>query len=263
MAIVSFRGIPVLFATAASLLSVTSAQAQIAEAPFTTSILTAYVLHFGQSLNQAQQAWGTGPLFNFGLGDNGNGVSGNVTHAYSGGLLTNITINVNELRNQQNPFQNYNDPYARLYGVVQFTPAVNTPYTIGGAISMVLSGSAASNSSASGSVWLEQVGGPTLATFGSSFYRGSNVSIIGSIYDSAAPLSGSPSGTLLAGVTYRLGWDLSAASQINGDSSLYVNTFALDGPQYLSITFAPSPGAAALLGLGGLAVTRRRRERTD
>lgn len=235
--------------------------AQITEAPFPTSILTAHLLHMGPSLNQYQQTWGVFPQFNFGMGDAGNGVAGNVLHAYSGGLLTNITINVNELRNTPSAPYNYNDPFARIYGQVLLTPVVNTAYTVGGSIDMVLSGSAASSSSTSGSVWLEQVGGPVLASFGNSMFRNTNVSTVGSIYDSAAPLSGSGTGTLLAGVTYRFGWDVSLGSLYNGDSSLYANIFALNGQQSISISFAPTPGSGAALALGGLAVARRRRRR--
>lgn len=235
--------------------------AQITEAPFPTSILTAHLLHMGPSLNQYQQTWGAFPQFNFGMGDAGNGLAGNVLHGYTGGLLTNITINVNEFRNTP-PAHNYNDPFARIYGQVLLTPAVNTAYTVGGSIDMVLSGSAASSSSTSGSVWLEQVGGPVLASYGGSMFRNANVSTVGSIYDSAAPLSGSGTGTLQAGVTYRFNWDISVGSLYNGDSSLYANVFALNGQQSISISFAPTPGAAAALALGGLAAgSRRRRNR--
>ncbi|MDP1663307.1 MAG: hypothetical protein Q8L55_15450 [Phycisphaerales bacterium] len=233
-------------------------QAQIAEAGFPTSILTAHLLHFGPSLNQYQQTWGVMPQFNFGMGDAGNGVAGNVLHGYTGGLLTNITINVNELRNTP-PAHNYNDPFGRIYGHVLLTPVVNTAYTIGGSVDMVLSGFATSSSSTSGSVWLEQVSGPVLATFGGSLSRNTTISTVGSIYDSAAPLSGSATGTLLAGVTYRFGWDVSVGSLYNGDSSLYANVYTVSGQQSISISFAPTPGAGAVLALGGLAAGRRRR----
>lgn len=248
-----------LCATAAAVSFVPAAtQAQITEAGFPTSILTAHLLHFGPSLNQYQQTWGVMPQFNFGMGDAGNGVAGNVLHGYTGGLLTNITINVNELRNTP-PAHNYNDPFARIYGQVLLTPVVNTAYVIGGSVDVVLSGFATSSSSASGSVWLEQVSGPVLATFGGSQFRNTTVSSVGSIYDSAAPLSGSATGTLLAGVQYRFGWDVSMGSLYNGDSSLYANVFTLSGLQTISISFAPTPGAGALLALGGLAAGSRRR----
>ena len=173
------------FGAAVMALAVASAQGQVSEAVFPTSILNGAIGNYAGVI----QTWipftpypGT---FNYGMGNNANGVSGTVTHVYSGGQLSSITVNVAELR-------------------VQFTAAVNTPYVIGGSVSMVLSGSAASSNSASGSVWLEEVGGPTVASFGSSMFRNTNTSVIGSIYDSAAPLSGSATGTLQAGVTYRL-----------------------------------------------------------
>ena len=153
----------------------------------------------------------------------------------------------------------YNDPGAHAWVRIQFTPTVNTPYTIGGSISMVLSGNAASSHSASGSLSLEELNGPTIASFGSSMFRNTNTSIIGSIYDSAAPLSGSATGMLQAGVTYRLNWDFACSGLINLDQGMFADVFALDGPQFFSISFVPAPGTAALLGLGGLMTTRRRR----
>ena len=231
------------------------ASAQIAEAGFTTSMMNVAPNHVN---NSVWQGWSFGNQ-NYGIGTNLNGGSGSWTHTYSAGLLTNITVNINELRNEYSPFHNFNDPGIRIYGGVQFTPAVNTPYAIGGSIDMVLSGSAASSSSASGSVVLQQLSGPTLASFGSSFARNSNVSIVNNVFDSAAPLSGSNTGMLLAGVTYRLIWDFSANSLINGDTCLYANVFNLSGPQFFSISFLPTPGSAAILGLGTLLAARRRR----
>jgi len=166
---------------------------------------------------------------------------------------------VNELRNQYSQFHPYNDPSVRISGGVQFTPSVNTPYLIGGAIDMVLSGSASSSSSASGLVWLEQLSGPTLASFGSSFARNTNSSIVGNIYDSASPLSGSATGMLSAGTTYKLNWDFSVSSLINLDTGLYANTYSLSTPPNLSISFVPTPGSAMILGIAGLSAIRRRR----
>lgn len=234
---------------------VESARGQIAEAGFPTSIMNVAPAYVN---NSVWQGWSLGNQ-GYGIGTNLNGGSGNWTHTYVGGNLTDITVNVNELRTQYSQFHPYNDPSVRIWGGVQFTPAVNTQYAIGGAISMVLSGSAASSSSTSGLVWLEQLSGPTLASFGSSFARNTSMSITGSIYDSASPLFGSATGMLSAGVTYRLNWDFMVSSLINLDTGLYANTFALSGPQSVSISFVPAPGAGALLGLGMLAASRRRR----
>lgn len=244
-------------ASAVVLGSAVAARAQVTESGFPTSSLTVAPAHVGGSV---WQGWS---LVNqsYGIGTNLNGGSGNWTHTYSGGSLTNITVNINELRNEYSQFHNFNDPSVRIYGSVRFTPAANTPYLIGGSVDMVLSGSAASSSSAVGSLWLEQVSGPTVASFGSSFSRAGNVSIVGNIYDSAAPISGSNAGMLSGGVAYQLNWDFSVSSLINGDTGLYSNVFSLSGPQNFSISFLPAPGAAALLGMGGLAAARRRRGR--
>lgn len=245
-----------LTAVAATSLTTLSAHAQINEAPFPTSILNS---QHGTSGNFVQQTWNTGPLFNFGMGSNANGVSGRVTHTYQSGLLTNITLFLNELRNSNDQFVTINNPWARSWGVIQFTPAVNTPYQLGGVVDMVMTGNASSVSTAVGSLSLAQVGGPTLASYGASAIRNTNSSQIDAIYDSATPLSGSSTGLLLAGMTYRLNWDFRVDSTINGDPSLSANVTSFREPANFSITFLPTPGAAALLGLGGVIATRRRR----
>lgn len=252
----SVRSVLPLATLAALAVSAGECRAQITEFGFTTSSMNVAPAYMN---NSVWQSWSLGNQ-NYGMGTNLNGGSGNWTHTYSGGLLTNITVNILEMRNEFSQFHPFNDPSVHIYGGVQFTPAVNTPYLIGGSIDMVLSGSAASSSSTSGLVYLEQLSGPTLVSFGSSFARiNANVSTVGNIYDSAAPNFGSNTGMLSAGVTYRLNWDFWVSSLINLDTGLYSNVFALSGPQNFSISFLPTPGATTLLGLGGLVAARRRR----
>lgn len=243
-------------AAAAWLIAASHTHAQISEAGFPTSILNA---QHGTSGGSVQQVWGAIPTFNYGFGSDANGVSGRVTHTYQAGLLTNITVFVSELRNSNNQFVVINDPWARNWGVVQFTPAINTPYQLGGVIDLAMTGNASSMTSGQGSLSLAQVGGPTLASYGASVVRNTNSSLIGSIYDSATPLFGSSNGILLAGLTYRLSWDFRVDSTINGDPSLSANVTSLREPPSFSIAFLPSPGSAAILGVGGLMASRRRR----
>lgn len=229
-----------------------SALGQVNEAPFPTSSLT--------TLNPSTmwQGWGMGG-FGYGGGSNLNGSSGQVGHISNFlGQTELLYIGIAELRNSYSPFHS-TDPHQRHYGQVEFTAPSVVPYTISGSVTLVMTGSNASSSSAVGQAMLEVVGGPTLATYGGSMNRSSSVSVINSVFDASAPLSGSSSGLLWPGFTYRFRWDYLVTSQVNGDTTLNTDIYGLLGPSYMQISFVPAPGAAALLGLGGLLATRRRR----
>lgn len=254
----SSRRVPAPLAGAVALgLLAAAAQAQITEQGPYTSLLTTQTGNGGPS-------WQSWMLLsqNYGGGNNPNGVSGRIIHTYTGGNLEEIRVNINELRNSGAPFVTQPTAFARVYGQVVFTPLVNMPYEILGSVTMYLQGTSASNASASGLVTFEVVSGPVLATFGSSLFRSGNGGFpaYGDTYNAGAPLSGSATGLLTAGTTYRLSWDFSVSSNINGDTTLDSNVATGPGGSYFAINFAPAPGAAALLGLGGLMAARRRRD---
>ncbi|MGH7133549.1 MAG: hypothetical protein ACREJO_16585 [Phycisphaerales bacterium] len=227
----------------------------IEQGPF-NSLLTTQTGNGGPSW----QSW-TLLSQNYGGGNNPNGVSGRIIHTYTGGTLEEIRVNINELRNSGAPFVTQPTAFGRVYGQTLFTPQVNTPYTILGSVSMYLGGTSTSSASASGIVTLEVVSGPTIASFGSSIYRSGHggFPVLGDIYNANAPLSGSATGMLLAGITYQLTWDFNVSSNINGDTTLDSNVATGPGGSFFAINFAPTPGAATLLGLGGLVACRRRR----
>ncbi len=233
-----------------------AAQAQISEQGPFNSFLTTAAGNGAASWN----SWSFGTQF-YGAGNNPNGVSGRIIHTYTGGNLAEIRVDVNELRNSGAPFVTQPTAFGRLFGQVRFTPLVNMPYEILGSVTMFLQGTSASNASASGLVSFGVVSGPTLATFGSSIFRSGNGGFpaFGDIYNANAPLSGSATGMLTAGTLYQLSWDFNVSSNINGDTTLSSNVATGIGGSFFAINFIPSPGAAALLGLGGLVAARRRR----
>ncbi len=241
-------------AAVASTLFASAAMAQISEQGAYTSLLTTVTGNNGP----VWQSWTLGSQ-NYGGGNNPNGVSGRIIHTYGGGNLEEIRVNINELRNSGAPFVTQPTAFGRVYGQVLFTPLVNVPYQMLGSVTMLLQGSGGSDSSAAGLVSLEVVSGPVLGSFGSSMYCGGATPVMGTIYDASAPLTGSASGMLNAGTTYRLSWAFNVASNINGDTSLNSNVATGPGGSFFAINFVPAPGAMALLGVGGLIATRRRR----
>lgn len=228
-----------------------TAMGQVNEAPFPASILTT------SNASTLWQGWGMGG-FGYGGGSNLNGSSGQVGHINNFfGQTELLYIGIAELRNSYSPFHSA-DPNQRHYGQVEFTAPAATPYTISGQVAMLMVGSNASLSSASGLATLEVVGGPTLATYGSSMLRLGAGPVTGTLFDANTPLTGSSSGLLLPGFTYRFSWDYLVTSQVNADTTLNSDV----NPQFTSfmqISFIPTPGAGVVLGLGGLLASRRRR----
>lgn len=228
-----------------------AAQAQVNESAFPASILTT------SNPSTLWQGWGMGG-FAYGGGSNLNGSSGYVSHVSNFlGQTEVLHIGIAELRNSFSPFHS-TDPDQRHYGQVEFTAPAVVPYTISGQVAMQMIGSGASYSSAVGQATLEVVGGPTLAIYGGSMLRLGAGVVNGNLFDANAPLLGSSTGLLVPGFTYRFSWDYTVTSQVNGDTTLNSDV----SPQfssYMQISFVPAPGAACVLGVGGLLAARRRR----
>lgn len=225
---------------------------QVIEANWPTSELSV-------DLGPSSQVWAGWTLFGagYGGGNNASGGSGYISHAYDfANNLTDIAVRLDELRNSAQPFTN--TPYIRNHGQVVFTPTVNTPYALSGAIPITLTGGTGSTTAASGSLILEVLSGPTVATYGNAFSRVFPGTVTGNLFDSSTPLTGLPTGTLNGGTTYKLSWDFLLTSVMNGDSFLSADVSAGPSP-YFAISFVPSPGPAALGVLLGLYSGRRRR----
>lgn len=253
--------IPFVAAVLPILSLVPSATAQVVESNFPSSYLN---VDNGAPGNTFWSGWtlgGTG----YGSGFNNQGASGTIAHGYDfASNLTAIRVNVNELRNTGGPFIATNSPYAGITGQVIFTPQVSLAYTISGSVFMNLAGASTSNSFTSGAVTLEVVSGPTLATYTGSVFRSGigGFGASGTIFDASSPATGSSTGFLASGTTYRLSWDLHVSSAMNNDATLSADVATPPGGSFFEIGFAvPTPGAAALIGMSGLLAARRRRRR--
>lgn len=250
---------PILAFAAVSIAGLATASAQVFESSYPVSILNVDNGAPGNTLWNGWSAFGMG----FGSGFNNQGASGYISHAYDfASNLTAIHVDVNELRNTGGPFIATNSPYAGIQGQVVFTPLVNMNYTIGGSVLMNLAGASTSSSTSTGSVVFEQIAGPTLATYTSTVYRSGvgGLGASGAIFDASAPTTGSSTGLLAAGNSYRMLWDLRTYSSMNNDATLSADVATPPGGSFFEISFAvPAPGATALLALGGLVATRRRR----
>ncbi len=235
------------------------ASAQVAESNYPTSVLNVDNGGLGNTFWSGWSLFGSG----YGSGFTNQGASGYISHAYDfASNLTAIHVDVNELRNTGGPFIATNSPYAGITGQVVFTPLVSMAYTVSGSISMNLAGASTSGTYTSGSVVLEQISGPTLATYNASVYRSGigGVGASGTIFDASTPATGSSTGFLAAGTSYRMLWDLRVFSNMNNDATLSADVATPPGGSFFEIGFAvPTPGAAALLGVGGLLASRRRR----
>jgi hypothetical protein len=237
-----------------------TALAQVVDQNYPSSYLQC---DLGAPNNPVWVGWGLGG-FGYGGGNNNQGVSGNSGHQYDGlGNLTAVVVNLAELRNTGGPFIGTNSPYARNTGRMDFTPGVNLNYALSGVVHMTLAGASTSNTTAAGSLVLEQIGGPTLATYSGGVFRSGagGFGAQGFIFDAAAPATGSQTGGLTAGLNYRLSWDFHVSSNMNADQSLSADVTGAAIPSFFQITFSqvPAPGAAGVLGVAGLLATRRRR----
>ncbi|MBL8991412.1 MAG: hypothetical protein JNJ48_07525 [Phycisphaerae bacterium] len=145
------------------------------------------------------------------------------------------------------------------YGNFRFTASNSfTTYSITGTTGFQIAGNTFSGVSVNVSL-VEVVSGNVLAWWSSG---GAGFNFSGTLFDTVNPAQiGSWNGLLSAGVQYDFLWSY----QINvGADAVNASTVQLTpSPGYnttwLQIQFAPSPGATAVLGLGGLAAMRRRR----
>ncbi|MDP1662243.1 MAG: hypothetical protein Q8L55_10045 [Phycisphaerales bacterium] len=244
--------------TAATLLA-TVVHGQVAEQNWPASTLNVDV---GAPNNTGWGGWSLGGL-GYGWGANNQGASGYISHGYDfASNLTAIHVDLNELRNTGGPFIATNSPYIRTTGQVLFTPLTSMAYTITGVVAVSLTGASTSNTTATGGLVLEVVSGPTLATYTGGVFRSGagGFGAAGNIFDAGLPASGSSTGFLSSGTTYRLSWDFIMSSNMNNDSTLSADVSTAPGGSFFEIAFAiPTPGAAALLGLGTLAAAGRRR----
>lgn len=235
------------------------AHAQVAEQNYPSSALSVDLGGPGGTVWSGWTLFGMG----YGGGMNNQGGSGYIAHAYDfASNLQFIHVNVDELRNTGGPFIATNSPYARNAGQVLFTPSVNMAYTISGAVWMQLDGASTSNTTATGSLGLEVVAGPSLATYSGGVFRSGagGFGAAGAIFNSAVPSSGSSTGFLNAGTTYRMYWSMVVSSNMNNDATLSADVATPPGGSYFEIAFAvPSPSAALTLGAGALMMGRRRR----
>lgn len=253
------RALPTLAALA--FLTSTSAHAQVIEQNYPSSFLC---VDLGATNNPFWTGWSLGGIA-YGAGMNNQGASGYISHGYSffPTTLTNIRVDAHELRNTGGPFFATNSPYAGIRGEVLFTPQANTNYTLSGAISMYLAGASTSNTLATGSLTLEVLSGPSLATYSAGVFRSGNggFAAAGNIFDSATPTTGSSTGLLTANTTYRLAWNFAVSSNMNNDSTLSADVATAPGGSFFDIAFTPIPTpttAATLLTLTALTTTRRR-----
>lgn len=254
------RAITIPFVAALPLLALAPhASAQIVESNYPTSILNVDNGGPGNTFWSGWSLFGSG----YGSGFANQGASGYISHGYDfASNLTAIHVDINELRNTGGPFIATNSPYAGVSGQVVFTPMVSMAYTISGSVLMNLAGASTSNSTSTGSVIFEQVGGPTLASYSGGVYRSGmgGFGASGTIFDASTPMTGSSTGFLAAGTSYRMLWDLRTFSSMNNDATLSADVATPPGGSFFEISFAvPAPGTAALLGLGGLFASRRRR----
>lgn len=235
------------------------ARAQVAEQNYPSSVLSVDLGGPGGTVWSGWTLFGMG----YGGGMNNQGGSGYIAHSYDFAMnLQFIHVNVDELRNTGGAFIATNSPYARNVGQVLFTPSVNMAYTISGAVWMQLNGASTSNTTATGSLALEVVAGPSLATYTGGVFRSGagGFGAAGAIFNSAVPNSGSSTGFLNAGTTYRMYWDFAVSSNMNNDATLAADVSTPPGGSYFEIAFAvPSPSAVFVLGAGALVVGRRRR----
>ena len=233
--------------------------AQVAEFNWPTSTLN---VDLGAPGNTTWGGWSLGGS-GYGAGSNNQGASGYISHGYDfASNLTNIRVDVYELRNSGGGFIFTNSPYAGNSGQVLFTPQAGMGYTLSGIVAMALNGASTSDTTAVGSLGLEVFGGPSLATYGGSVFRSGagGFGASGTIFDAGSPTSGSSTGFLSSGTTYRLYWDFSVSSNMNNDLTLSGDVSTPAGGSYFDIAFAvPSPGAVGVLAFGGLAAARRRR----
>jgi len=145
------------------------------------------------------------------------------------------------------------------YGNFRFTANNSfTTYSITGTTGFQIAGNTFSGVSINVSL-VEVVSGNVLAGWSSG---GAGFNFSGTLFDTVNPAQiGSWNGLLAAGVQYDFIWSY----QINvGADAVNASTVSLTpSPGYtttwLQIQFAPAPGAAAVLGLGGLLAARRRR----
>lgn len=238
------------------------ASAQVIESGYPASVLYVDNGALGNAFWTGWAPGGTG----YGSGFNNQGASGYISHAFDfASNLTAIRVDVNELRNTGGPFIATNSPYAGIRGQVVFTPQVSMAYTISGSVYMNLAGASTSNSTTTGSVIFEQISGPpspALATYTGGVFRSGlgGFGAAGTIFDAATPASGSSTGFLAAGATYRMQWDLRVLSAMNNDATLSADVGTPPGGSFFQIGFAvPSPSGAALLAMGGLMAAPRRR----
>lgn len=143
-------------------------------------------------------------------------------------------------------------------GLMEFTPAVNCQYTISGYIpfAFVRSFTAAG---ATATMTLEQIGGPIVASYGTSLVGIPNsIGNGGVLFDASAPGLGTQTGMLTSGVAYRWSWSFSTYLTPGADG--LARATVANSSSGFALTFAvPAPSAAALLGIGGLIAVRRRR----
>lgn len=238
------------------------ASAQVVESNYPTSVLH---VDNGAPGNAFWTGWTLGGS-GYGSGFNNQGASGTISHGYDfASNLTAIRVDVHELRNTGGPFIATNSPYAGIRGQVVFTPQVSMAYTISGSVSMNLAGASTSNSTTTGSIIFEQISGPpspALATYNGGVFRSGigGFGASGTIFDAATPATGSSTGFLAAGATYRMLWDLRVFSTMNNDATLSADVATPPGGSFFQIGFAvPSPSATALLAMGGLLGSSRRR----
>jgi hypothetical protein len=147
-------------------------------------------------------------------------------------------------------------------GQMDFVPIVNCQYFINGNIPLLFNGALAAGT-ATGQMSLAQLTGfapPTLATYSTNLAYAPNSAA--TLFDATAPTAGAAAGLLTAGETYRWSFSFTLTRTAGNDPLAgIISTNYQGGPPSLSLSFAiiPAPGTAAVLGLAGVLVARRRR----
>jgi hypothetical protein len=148
-------------------------------------------------------------------------------------------------------------------GQMDFVPIVNCQYFINGNIPLLFNGALAA-ATATGQMSLAQLTGfapPTLATYSTNLPYAPNSAA--TLFDATTPTAGAAAGLLTAGETYRWSFSFTLTRTVGNDPlAEIISTNYQGGPPSISLSFAviPAPGTAAVLGLGGVVVARRRRK---